>query len=1021
MPAATCFCFGSYRLDPVNERLWRGTKLVPLRPKPFALLRYLVAHAGRLVTKAELLRALWPETRVSAEVLKGYIHELRTVLGEKAEAPRFIETVARRGYRFMGTVTATAAATPPEERREAPATTTGPPRVPSPPAPEPPVIVGREAELQQLQGWLAQALGGRRQVVFVTGEAGIGKTTLVETFVAQAVIPRGCWLGLGQCIEHFGVGEAYLPVLAALGQLCRAPDHEHWRARLEQQAPTWLMQMPALLSAAVQEALQRRTLGATRERMLRELAEALEVLTTEQPLVLVLEDLHWSDYATLDFLAFVARRSGPARLLVLGTYRPAEVILREHPLKGVKQELQLHSQCQELALELLPEIAVAAYLTARFPDHQVPAALVHTLYQRTDGNPLFLVTIVEELLRQGLLVPVEKELVLNDALAGTLMVPATLHQMLEQQFERLSATEQQMLEAASVAGVEFSAAAVAAGLATPVEEVEQRCAVLARRGQFVRAMGTAEWPDGTVASRYGFLHALYPEVLYERVTAAQRVSLHRRIGEREEQAYGARASELAAELAVHFEQGREQSKAVQYLQQAGQRASQRSAYVEAIGHLTKGLELLKALPDSPERAQQELTLQLALGDALVVVKGYADQDVETIYTRARELCRQLGETLQLVSVLDRLAIFYTNRQELQTTRELAEQMMRLAQSVQDRSLLSLAHARLGYISYWLGELIAARSHFEQGIALYDFQKDPRPTVNTVHHGVECLSYTSWTLWALGYPEQALKRNYEAMALAGELAFPFALTAALGCAALFHLLRREGSPARERAEAVITLSTEQGFASWLAIGTMVRGWALVERGQVTEGIAQMRESRMFFLAPYVLAEACGKVGQVEEGLTVLAKAMAVVDKTGMRVNHAELYRLKGELTLQQSREHRAGRGEQRAESTEQGARSKRRLENSSSLQAPSLKPQAPSGVQREAEECYLKAIDIARKQQAKSRELRATTSLARLWQHQGKQHEAHRMLSEIYTWFTEGFDTKDLQEAKALLAALEEEH
>src|SRR5262249_31783002 len=268
---------------------------------------------------------------------------------------------------------------------------------------------------------------------------------------------------------------------------CRGPSHERFRPLLEQHAPTWLAQMPALLSAAEQEALQRRTLGATRERMLRELAEALEVLTTEQPLVLVVEDLHWSDYATLDWLSFVARRRELARLLVVGTYRPEEVILREHPLKSVKQELQLHSLCQELALELLPERAVAAYLTARFPDHQVQAALVHTLYQRTEGNPLFLVTIVEELLRQGLLVPAGQELILNDVIAGTGTVPENLQQMMEQQFERLSPTEQQVLEAASVAGVEFSAAAVAAGLAAPVEEVEQPCARLARRGQFVRA------------------------------------------------------------------------------------------------------------------------------------------------------------------------------------------------------------------------------------------------------------------------------------------------------------------------------------------------------------------------------------------------------------------------------------------------------------------------------------------------------------------------------------------------------
>jgi tetratricopeptide (TPR) repeat protein len=428
--------------------------------------------------------------------------------------------------------------------------------------------------------------------------------------------------------------------------------------------------------------------------------------------------------------------------------------------------------------------------------------------------------------------------------------------------------------------------------------VEDHCGRLAEQQQFLRLAGISDWPDGTRAARYGFLHALYQEFWHERVSVGKRQQWHLRMGERKAAAYGNRAREIAVELAVHFEQGRDYRRAVQYLQRAAERATQRSAYEEALAHLTKGLELLKTLADTPERVQQELTLQLALNDALVTVKGYTVPEVEKTVTRAWELSQQLGETPQLFPVLWRRWLFYHNGWKFQTARELAEQMMHLAQRVQDRYLLSIAHACTGFPLYWRGELTSARTHLEQGIALYDPQQHPRPTVHTADPRVNCLSYASWTLWRLGYPNQALKRSQEALALAEGLSHPVSLAYALGFAALFHLLRREGQLAREQAEAVITLSTEQGFPFWLAFGTMVRGGALAEQGQMQEGIAQMRQSQMSFLAPYVLAEAYGKVGQVEEGLTVLAEALAFVDKTGERVSEAELYRLKGELTLQQ---------------------------------------------------------------------------------------------------------------------------
>jgi predicted ATPase len=502
---------------------------------------------------------------------------------------------------------------------------------------------------------------------------------------------------------------------------------------------------------------------------------------------------------------------------------------------------------------------------------------------------------------------------------------------------------------------------------------------------------------------YLFKHALIQDAGYQSLLKSTRQQYHTKIARVLAERFSETVETQPELLAHHYTEAGLIEQAVPYWQKAGEQATQRSAYVEAVAHLMKGLELLKTLAETPKRVQQELTLQLALNGALALVKGFTAPEVEKTVLRARELCQQLGETPQLFPVLVRLYGFYQNRGELQTTRELAEQMIQLAQSVQDLYLLSTAHAALGGTLYWLGELTSARTHLEQAIALYDPQH-PRHTAGTTDLRVQGLYYASVTLWHLGYPDQALKRSHEAVAVAAGLSLPFSLAQALGFAAAFHSFRREWQIARERAEAVITLSTEQGFPFWLAQGTIVRGMALVEQEQMEEGIAQTQQGLAAFRAMGAelvrtahlprLAAAYAKVGQVEEGLRVVAEALAAVDQTGERFSEAELYRLKGQLTLQKF----------------QASGSKFQVTNP---QHPAPSTQA----EVEAEACFFKAIEIARRQSAKSWKLRAVMSLSRLWQRQGKKDEARRMLAEIYGWFTEGFDTKDLQEAKKLLEEL----
>src|SRR5215831_270211 len=432
-------CFPPFRLDPDNAALWRGTKAVHLTPKAFGVLQCLVERHGQLVTKDLLLESVWPGTVVGDAVLKVCVREIRKAVGDRVGAPRFVATVHRRGYRFIAGVTDS------DPRPERPGASESP--VGAGPATGsryrgPAHLVGRESALDRLQRGIEAAWRGTRQIVFVTGEPGIGKTGVVDAFLERVSIDPRVWIAHGQCVETYGTPEPYLPVLDALGRLCREAGGEWLVNLLRRHAPTWLAQMPWLLDSADRAALERDLLGATRERMLREMAEAVEALTAEAPLVLVLEDLHWSDTATVDLLSLLARRPQPARLLLIGTYRPVDLIVRQHPLKDLKLELQAAGRCQELSLELLGQAAVADYLRDRFVENAFPPGLAQVINRRTEGNPLFMVSVLDDLVARGLIALADDRWDLRAALPEVeVSVPESLRQMIERRIEQLSADE----------------------------------------------------------------------------------------------------------------------------------------------------------------------------------------------------------------------------------------------------------------------------------------------------------------------------------------------------------------------------------------------------------------------------------------------------------------------------------------------------------------------------------------------------------------------------------------------------
>jgi DNA-binding winged helix-turn-helix (wHTH) protein len=618
-PAVSEVHFAEFRFDLSREALWRGDEAVALTPKASAVLRCLVAERGRLVLKDELIDAVWPDTAVSDASLKVCIREIRRALGDSFAAPRFIATAHRRGYRFIGAV-----------QEPAPIEFTAG-------APGPAHLIGRDAQLAELRGALQRAVAGERQTVFVTGEIGIGKTSLIEALLAE-VTRAGVALARGRCQEHFGAGEAYLPLLDGLARLCREPSRDGLRAVLRERAPTWLSELPGLLSAEERAALQAARAGGTRERMLRELTDALEVFTTSgAPLVVVLEDLHWSDPSTLDVITRLATRREPARLLLLASYRPVDVILADHQIKAVKQRLVEQRCSREIALGPLSEPDVGAYLSARL-DGEPPPGLAGALVRRTDGNPLFMVAALDEWLSGAALQRQGEAWVLGEPLeALEARVPDGLRTLVDQQIERLAADDRAVLEAAALGGDPICAAALAAGLDADAVAIEAHCERLAHATHWMRAAGVEELPDGTASGRYRFSHSLYRSGLAARVPAAARTRLHLRFGEWLLRAHAARPHEVAVAVAHHFEAGRDALRAVPALMLAARGAAARHAHREAHAELSRALALVARLPAEIQAVTRRTLLEqrgaagLATGSVTAAI-----EDLEALVAAAAD-------------------------------------------------------------------------------------------------------------------------------------------------------------------------------------------------------------------------------------------------------------------------------------------------------------------------------------------------------------------------------------------------
>ncbi len=932
-----------------------------MRSKIFETLCVLVEAHGHLVDKDELINRVWPEAVVEEGNLAHNISVLRKTLGEPATGQKYIETVPGRGYRFVAEVGEM-------QRRES-----GPWLEFRPPPVTPAVshLVQRRNELQLLDHCLERALTGKRQVVFVSGEAGIGKTALVDAFVAQARGKAPLWFGYGQCSDHHGPGEAYMPILEALSRMCREAAGEDLIKFLARFAPTWLVQMPWLLSGSELEGLQPRVLGATRDRMLREMVESVEVLTAGKPLLLVLEDLQWADYSTVDLIACLARRHEPARLLLIGTDRSGDAKLRGHPLHALIQELRARGSCEELALPFLDEHGVEEYLSSRFNGGKVPAGLARVLHGRTEGNPLFLMNVVDHWLPLGLLEKPPEQL--------SLEVPGTLRGLIDRQLAMISSSEQAILEAASVAGREFAAAAVSAAVEQTEEEVEAACDALAKQGLFLNPCGRTNWPDGTVSACYAFVHDLHREILYDRIPPRRRAGLHLRIGVRVEAGYGIQARELAAELAIRFVQGQDVPRAVRYLRYAAEQAVARSAHREAVELLRQALRLLGSLPESAERAEQELALQATLAPALMAVQGWGSPEAQIAYQRAKDLSEQLEDPSRHAAVLVGLATMFEVRGDYRQSQVLLEEYLREIPNNCPGALLVESHDLLACSLFHQGAFARSVEHASQAVTLCEPERCyPFFATSGCDPAVSAETWAALSLWFLGFPDQALEKARETLRRAEDHVYSLAL--AQTQAAVLHQCRREPKLVREWAEAAVEVATKNGFPYWAAVGSVLCGWGLAMQGQSAEGIAEIHRGlagcraasvemdRPYYLA--LLAEAHLRDARPKDALSALDEALAMVRATRTFFYEAELHRLRGTVLMEVGK--------------------------------------------KDVESSFQQALEVARGQRALCLELRAAVSLARLWRAQGKHREARNSLVEVYGRFTEGFGTADLVEANAIL-------
>jgi predicted ATPase/DNA-binding SARP family transcriptional activator len=911
-------------------------------------------------------------------------------------------------------------------------------------------FVGREAELAMLNRHLAEALSGRGRVLFIAGEVGSGKTLLLREFARQALEAQPRLLVAGDhCDARLGSGQPYQPFVGLLAALSGSGDlHrpttdeviEHQAHRLHDAFPSLVRAVvesgpdlvdtliPAQLLARrlaaldpagqpfqieLQTLLQAKAAGhdpnlaANPDRpaieqaaLFEQVTQMLLALAGRRPLVLILDDLQWADQGSIHLLFHLGRRLADIPLLIVGAYRPEQVALGHnggrHALPPVLHELQ--ALYGEIVLDLSRADGrqfLAAVLDSQ--PNRLDAGFRETLYQHTEGHALFTTELLRGMAARGELVQDGSGCWVRGSELNWDQLPARVEAVIAERVARLPEKCRELLAAASVQGETFILEVVARALDwRPAQALELFSRMQPDRHDLVLALCVellavpqSGYTRSQTLSRYRFRHFLFQQYIYQSLDPVSRNWLHRVTGEGLEALADLQAGQPGLReaspprLAWHFEQAGQTARAAGYLLQAGKEAFRLSANAEAMAYLQQGLVLLEDIPDTPQRARQELSLQLTLGAALQASQGYAHPAAGRALRRAQMLCDQVGDAGQSFRVLWLLGLYYRWQGNVQAAHQLDARLLELAARAEDPPQVMLANWAVAWDLLRMGELVAARAHLEQAIALYDPQQHRTLAFRFgLDPGLIALAHLATNLWLLGYPEQALAEHEAALGLAQELDHPFSQGYVQVVLAQLQLFLRDFEAVHTRAEMLLRLATEYSLSHLLAVGVIFRGAALAQRGQVEKGLIDMERtikeleaSRTVALETVLgeLATAYGLAGQPAAGLSLLAQSTGGC--IGIRCCDAEIHRCRGELLEMQG------------------------------------------AVPDEVAAHYWQAIQVARRQKARSWELRATVSLCRLWQSQGEKEAARPLLAQIYNWFSEGFETLDLKEAKALLDEL----
>jgi class 3 adenylate cyclase/predicted ATPase len=831
-------------------------------------------------------------------------------------------------------------------------------------------LIGRDAELALLRQRWAQSADGRGQVVLLTGEAGIGKSRLVS-LLTDEVTDEAAQRLMFRCSPYHS-DTSFYPLIDRLQRILRShrdTPSDMILSRLEEMvAPAGLPVteavplIAALLTLPVPGQYPPLALSPQRQKQktLEILVSWMVAIARQQPLLAVCEDLHWADPSTLEFLGLLIDQVPTARLLLVLTCRP-----------DFQAPWGFRSYVAPLTLTRLTRPQVEQLILRATGERPLPAEVAQQIAAKTDGIPLFVEELVKSTLESGLLESVEERYVVVRPLESGFAIPTTLQSALMARLDRLP-LGRSVAQLGATVGREFSYDLLQRvspigepTLQTGLEEL-LRAELLYQRGL-------------PPVSEYVFKHALVRDAAYQSLLRSTRQHYHQRIAKVLTQHFLETVQTQPELVAHHYTEGALYDEGLRYWRQAGQRAVQRSAHVEAVSHFTKALEVLKNLPEGPQRSAEELSIRFALATPLIVTKGYGAREVEQLYSRARELCAQGGTTAQRVQALSGLFVFYELRGALNIAHELTDEMLALARQQRESVPMLRACSCAGQTAFLLGDFGTARDLFEQGLSVYDPEQHKPHVLGHWQEGTY-LSFLSLVLWIQGYPDKARETSGAALKGAKELD-PYSRIFASFYAACLHQFLDDAPETQQHADAMKVVSAEHGFAVFSAVAPVFRGWAVAAAGNEPDGVAEVRKGLdayramgTEFLLPYFLGVlASATQSSVDDRLSIIAEALDIVEKNGERFYEAELHRLRGESLLALSPENAAA-----------------------------------------ADACFHQALMVARRQRARSWELRAAISLSRSWQRQDKKDAARELVAPIYGWFSEGFSTRDLRQAQTLL-------